>query len=48
MKKTLFLILILMAVSVGNAQTFNRQASLNIQVTENTIIYPFDGDRDSM
>lgn len=45
MKKTLFLILILMAVSVGNAQTFNRQASLNIQVTENTIIYPFDGDR---
>lgn len=43
--KTTFITLCLSLIAIfSNAQTFNRQTNLNLQVTENTTIYPFDGN----
>ena len=43
--KTTFITLCLSLIAIfSNAQTFNRQTNLNLQVTESTTIYPFDGN----
>lgn len=42
-RKVLLAVLCIYAV-VMNAQSFNRQTTLNLHVTESTTIYPFDGN----
>ena len=44
MKRITLLVVLCIYAFVVNAQTFNRQTNLNLQVTESTTIYPFDGN----
>ena len=45
MKKIyLFIVAVFVALNMTEAQTFNRQANINLQVTTDTILYPFDGN----
>lgn len=44
MKKTHITICLILFAMFSKAQTFNRQTNLNLQVTENATIYPFDGN----
>lgn len=44
MKGKVFLMVLCIYAFVLNAQTFSRQTNLNLQITESTTIYPFDGN----
>ena len=44
MKRKVLLVVLCIYAVVLNAQTFNRQTTLNLQVTESTTIYPFEGN----
>lgn len=46
MKKLILLLIItcLVAYNIAEAQTFNRQVNINMQVINDTILYPFDGN----